>query len=162
MHARFWLAFLFWAGFAGAPFADAAERQGAFQPSAPALRIETGMHTAMINGIDVDAAERFLVTTSDDKTARVWDLKDGKPLQVLRPPQGAGNEGKLYAVAISPDGTTVAVAGWTGRDSGPFSVYLFDRASGTLIRSVSGLPQVVSHLSYSTDGRCCPSDSQAM
>lgn len=116
----------------------------------------------MINGIDVDAAERFLVTTSDDKTARVWDLKDGKPLQVLRPPQGAGNEGKLYAVAISPDGTTVAVAGWTGRDSGPFSVYLFDRASGTLIRSVSGLPQVVSHLSYSTDGRCCPSDSQAM
>ena len=78
------------------------------------LRIEAGMHTAPITRIDVDAAERFLVTASDDKTARVWDLANGQLLQVLRPPLVAGDEGKLYAVAISPDGTTVATGGWTG------------------------------------------------
>ncbi len=85
-----------------------------YPPSTQLLRIETGMHTARINGIDVDAAERFLVSASDDKTARVWDLHDGKLLQILRPPQGDGNEGKLYAVAISPDGNTIAVGGFTG------------------------------------------------
>jgi WD40 repeat protein len=153
MHWRIWPALLLLAKFAGVPLAECADAQTAFHSDGPALRIETGMHTATIGGIDVDAGERFLVTASDDKTARVWDLKDGRPLQVLRPPQGAGNEGKLYAIAISPDGTTVAVAGWTGPDSGPFSVYLFDRARGTLTRSIPGLPSVVSHLSYSTDGR---------
>ena len=40
-------------------------------PSEPLLRIETGMHTAPIKGIGVDAAERLLVTASDDKTTRV-------------------------------------------------------------------------------------------
>lgn len=39
------------------------------EPSrAPVLRIETGMHTAVINRIGVDREGKFLVTTSDDKT----------------------------------------------------------------------------------------------
>ena len=64
-------------------------------PREPFLRIETGLHTAPIRRISVDAAERYLVTASHDKTARVWDLQSGKLLQILRPPLGAGNEGKL-------------------------------------------------------------------
>src|ERR1043165_1330198 len=83
-------------------------------PEAPILRIETGMHTGPINRIDVDAAGRFLVTGSDDKTVRVWDLATGELLRVLRPPIGEGNEGKIYAVAIMPDGELIAAAGWTG------------------------------------------------
>src|ERR1039458_5781483 len=55
-------------------------------PSTPYLRIETGMHTAQIWRIDGDAAGRFLVTASEDKTARVWDLQSGNLLRVLRPP----------------------------------------------------------------------------
>ena len=125
----------------------------AYPPSTPFLRIETGMHTATIVGIDVDAAERFLVTASDDKTARVWDLHDGKLLQILRPPQGDGSEGMLYAAAISPDGNTIAVGGYTGPDEGPYSAYLFDRASGKLIRSIPGFPGRIDHFSYSSDGR---------
>jgi WD40 repeat protein len=57
----------------------------------PMLRIETGMHTAMIKQISVDAAERFLVTGSDDKTVRVWELATGRLLQTIRPPAGTGN-----------------------------------------------------------------------
>lgn len=118
---------------------------------APVLRIEAGMHTAPIKSIDVDAAERFVVTASDDKTARVWDLASGALLQVLRPPIGAGNEGKLYAVAITPDGSTVATAKWSKpRDD---DIYLFERASGRLLRRLIGLPSVVFHLAFSPDGR---------
>jgi WD40 repeat protein len=123
-------------------------------PSTPYLRIETGMHTAQIWRIDGDAAGRFLVTASEDKTARVWDLQSGNLLRVLRPPQGDGDEGKLYAVAISPDGSTVAVGGYTGYQwDGKHSIYLFDRETGGLRERVVGLPGVIDHLSYSQDGR---------
>jgi WD40 repeat protein len=119
----------------------------------PFLRIETGMHTARILGADIDAAERIAVTASEDKTARVWDLNTGRLLQVLRPPQGEGNEGKLYAVAISPDGSTVAVGGFTRPEAGGDSpIYFFARATGELKRTITGLPDAVSHISYSRDG----------
>jgi len=145
MNARFWLAFGSWAALAVA--------QTAYPPATPFLRIETGMPTEIIRGIDVDASERFLVTASEDKTARVWDLEDGKLLQVLRPPQGSDSQGELDAVAISPDGATVAVAGSTGPSDGPFSVYLFDRGTGIITRRVSGFESETHHLSYSPDGK---------
>ncbi len=57
----------------------------------------------------MDAAERYVVTASSDKTAPVWDLASGRLLRLLRPPIGPGNEGKLYAVTITPYGATMAV-----------------------------------------------------
>lgn len=49
------------------------------------------MHTAPIFRIDVDAAGRWAVTASPDKTARVWDAATGRLAQVLRPPIGPGD-----------------------------------------------------------------------
>jgi len=121
----------------------------------PMLRLETGMHSAQISNIDVDKKEQFLVTGSHDKTVRLWSLSDGKLLRVLRPPIGEGNEGKIYTVAISPDGNTIAVGGWTdcnprGNDC---SIYLFDRATGELRQRIQGHPNVIHHLAYSHDGQ---------
>jgi WD40 repeat protein len=111
------------------------------------------MHTAGIRTIDVDAAGRFLVTGSLDKTVRVWDLESGGLLGTLRPPAGEGNEGKIYAVAISPNGDIVAAAGWTGYQwDRQHSIYLFDRQAGRLLRRLSGLTNVVLHLAFSPDG----------
>ncbi|HEX7442092.1 MAG TPA: hypothetical protein VF319_18580, partial [Caldimonas sp.] len=122
--------------------------------SEPILRIEAGMHSAPIESIDVDAAGRYAVTASPDETARVWDAASGRLLQVLRPPIGPGNEGKLHAVAITPDGAVVATGGHTGGTWNRMAqVYLFDRASGHLLRRLGGLPGAVRHLSFSTDGR---------
>ena len=132
-----------------APSAHAQERE----PSrAPVLRIETGMHTAAIHRIGVDRAGKFLVTASADKTARVWDVQTGRLLRVLRVPIGDGNEGKLFAAAISPDGNTIAAGGWTSVDGLHECVYLFDRESGRLVRRLTGLPNVVPHLAFSPDG----------
>jgi WD40 repeat protein len=124
------------------------------QATKPYLRIETGAHAAVVRRIDVDSAERFLVSASDDKTARVWDLHSGRLLKILRPPIGDGNEGRLYAVGISPDGATVAVGGFTGADgSGNYPIYLFDRESGAIRKAITGVPNATKHLAYSKDGR---------
>ena len=123
-------------------------------PQAPILRIETAMHTARISHISVDEASRYLVTASDDKTLRVWELSTGRLLRVLRPPIGQGNEGKMYAVAISPDGNTIAGAGWSGLEwDKTHSIYLFDKSSGRMLKRITGLPQSIPHLSFSPDGR---------
>ena len=86
-------------------------------PSEPFPRIETGMHGAPIRRISVDDACQLLVTGSNDKTARLWALpKDnaGEPklVRVLRVPMGSGNDGQVHAVALSPNGQTVAAGGW--------------------------------------------------
>ncbi|MDD5167935.1 MAG: caspase family protein [Syntrophales bacterium] len=128
-------------------------------PKEPILKIEIGMHTAKIWRIGVDMANRFLVTGSQDKTVRVWELPSGRLLTVLRPPIGAGREGAIYAVAISPDGKRVACGGWTQfadqKDklaADGMQIYLFDRATGKLSYRIAGLPDVIRHLSFSPDG----------
>jgi hypothetical protein len=118
------------------------------------LRLEMGMHTAEIEKISVDAAGRMLLTASTDKTARLWDLATGRILHVLRPPLGEGNEGKLYACALSPDGRLAALGGHTGYQwEQSCSIYLFDAPTGQYLRRIPGLPaHSIDHLAFSRDG----------
>ena len=96
----------------GAPSAALDAAVKACPDQTPFLRIETGMHTAMINRIGVDAACARIATASDDKTVRLWSLPDGKLQRTIRLPIGPGNGGKVYAVALSPDGRRLAAGGW--------------------------------------------------
>ncbi len=122
-------------------------------PTTPMLRLETGMHTAYIFSIGMDAAQRYLVTGSHDKTVRVRDLASGQLLRTLRPSLGTGHEGWIFAAALSPDGNTIAAGGVTGWDrDGTASIYIFDRVSGQLRQRLTGLPEVISRLVYSRDG----------
>ena len=125
------------------------------QTTEPILRLEVGTHSAGIWGITIDPSNRILVTGSEDKTARVWDISGrGELLRILRPPVGAGEEGQVFAVALSPDAGTVACGGRTGSlQKADACVYLFDRTTGTLTRRLGGLPGYVQHLTYTSDGR---------
>jgi WD40 repeat protein len=134
---------------------SAADPQPAAPPGLfdrPVLVVDPGMHTATIKRASADEDGRWAVTGSDDKTIRVWSLADGAPVRTIRLPAGPGNVGKVFAVAISPDGALVAAGGWTGPAGHPHAVYLFDRATGALVRHIEGLPDVVNHLAFSSDG----------
>ena len=121
----------------------------------PVLTLDPGMHTAPINRTDVDAAGLYAVTGSYDKTVRVWSVRTGELLRTIRLPQGPGNVGKVYSVAIDPDGGIVAASGWTriSKNDKQEQIYIFDRQTGALVRRIGGLPNVVNHLVFSPDGR---------
>jgi len=122
-------------------------------------RIETGQHTGLINALASDRDNRWLVTASHDKTARIWDLQSGRLDQILRPPSGEGEQGRLLAAAITPDGKVVALGGVTGdgvaaaAGGSEHPVYLFDRATGRLIGRSAGLAHPTRQLVMSADGK---------
>ena len=120
----------------------------------PVLVVDPGTHTAEIRSASADRDGRWVVTGSSDKTVRIWSLADGKLERTIRLPAGPADIGKVYAVAMSPDGGLIAVGGWTRiTDADPQEqIYLFDRASGTLLRRIEGLPDTVFRLAFSPDG----------
>ena len=69
-------------------------------PEEPILRMEMGMHSSWITSIAVDAQNQFIVTGSQDKTVRLWELSTGRLIKIFRPPIGEGPVGMIFAVAI--------------------------------------------------------------
>jgi WD40 repeat protein len=116
----------------------------------PILRLDPGVHSAPIRRADVDAVGRWVVTGSHDRTLRIWSADTGAMERMIPIPLGPGNVGKIFAVAISPDGATIAAGGWTR--TGNEQIYLFERASGRMLRRIGGLPDVVTHLVFSPNG----------
>ena len=122
----------------------------------PMLRIEPGMHTAPMWRIGVDAACTLMVTGSDDKTARLWALPKGgrgspELLRTLRVPIGEGDEGKIFSVAISPNGKVVAAGHWT-KTGGINYVYIIDADTGEVVTRLGSLGGSIFHLAFSPDG----------
>ena len=82
---------------------------------APLPMLDTGGHMALIHSIAFTPDGRQLVSASDDKTIRVWDLASGKTVRTIRGESAPGHVGKVYAMALSPDGKWLAAGGWSFR-----------------------------------------------
>ena len=117
----------------------------------PVLVIDPNMHIAISRAAS-DAVGQFFATGSYDKTVRIWSASDGRLLRTIRVPSGPGFVGRIYAVAMSPDAGLVAAGGWTESDENNV-IYLFERASGKMVKRIDGLSDVINTLAYSRDGR---------
>src|SRR5262245_21487456 len=116
--------------------------------------LDTGGHTLPIVGIAFTPDGRQLVSASDDKTIRVWELATGKTVRTIRGESAQGIEGKVYAMALSPEGKWLAVGGWTR--TGPyngFGVRLFDFGSGRLVARFETDNFLAFNLAFSPDSR---------
>jgi WD40 repeat protein len=120
----------------------------------PVLVVDPGMHTSWLTSASADRDGRWAVTGSVDKTVRLWSLADGRLERTVRLPAGPGDVGKVFSVAMSPDGALIAAGGWARWTEGDRQeqIYLYDRATGALVRRIEGLPNVVDRLVFSPDG----------
>jgi WD40 repeat protein len=122
----------------------------------PILRLEGQMHTAPILRFATDSANSFFVSSSKDKTLRIWQLPSGRLRKTIRVPIENGSEGELNAVAVSPDGVIIAASGNTCKTWEPtkgYCIYLFDTATGHILSRIKGLPATVLHMSISPKGK---------
>jgi WD40 repeat protein len=106
----------------------------------PILRLNSNTHLAGISRISASRDGKILATASDDGSVRVWS-RSGELLRTLRVPIVSSNDGSARAVAVSPDGKLLAIAG--GERLTAQFVYLYDLSSGAQIRVLHTLPSVV-------------------
>ncbi len=122
-------------------------------PQNPFLRLETGMHRAIVNKVELSNDGRLAATASDDKTIRLWSLPSGRLVDVLRVPIADETEGMIYSLALSPSGKRLLASGATGHTwDRAGSIYLFDVEQRRLVARLSGIRGFIFDLDYSDDG----------
>ena len=113
--------------------------------------LDPGTHTGPIRRLAKNQAETILVTASDDKSARLWDLRSRKLLATLHPPIGPGPIGRLYGAAVSND-NRIALAGTTAAKGGIHLIYFFDLPSHAVVGSFDARGGNIKRLEFSPDG----------
>lgn len=95
-------------------------------------------HTDHVNAIDINKKGTLMISGSNDKSARIWDLKTGKEIRKL--PVDCW---KVTAVAFTEDGNHAV----TGCNDG--SIKIWEVATGKLMVSVEGKGNYVRDLAFS-------------
>jgi len=99
-------------------------------------------HTADINSVAFSPDGLFVVTSSTDGTARVWDAATGATLGELR-----GHGKSVNSASFSPDGKFIVTA------SDDATVRLWDASHFAFVKNVGGtFSRGVSSAEYSPDG----------
>lgn len=94
-------------------------------------------HTDIVNSLAISRNGNYMLSGSNDKTARIWDLRTGKQVRIL--PVDCW---KVTVVAFSDD-SKYAI---TGCNDG--SVKIWETESGKLISSIDGKGSIVRGLAF--------------
>ena len=120
------------------------------------LDLNTGGHSAQVTDLAFTPDGQELVSASNDKTIRVWDWQSGLTLRTIRGYLGQGSDGKIFAVAVSPDGKTIAAGGYFGASLGDKPPYgdirLFDISTGKIKAVLKAADYAVYDIAFSPDG----------
>lgn len=117
-------------------------------------------HTNIVHAIVFSPDSKTLVSGSSDRTVRLWDVRTGAEVGALSQPglvDGAkpsrGIPGMVFAVAISPDGKTVASGGGDGVSEAG-ELVLWDAGTGKQRRRLLGADeQQVWAAAFTPDGK---------
>lgn len=77
----------------------------------PVLIIDSGGHTRFVNSLIFTNDGRYLISTGDDKTIRIWNVRTGETARVIHGETGEGLRGVILTAALSPDNKFLAVGG---------------------------------------------------
>lgn len=123
----------------------------------PKLIIDSHGHTGLINDIIFTKGGKELISVSDDKTIRIWNVETGELNKTLRPFNGENIEGKIYAAALSPDERFLAIGGFFGPQGGDGklvgTIRIIDLQTLKISALLLGHENVVNDLAYTADGK---------
>jgi WD40 repeat protein/serine/threonine protein kinase/CubicO group peptidase (beta-lactamase class C family) len=133
--------------------ADAAPAPLALPDGVGPLRRFEG-HSKQVNRVASTRDNRFAVTGSIDGTVRVWDMASGKELRRCE-----GLTEPVWALAISPDDRWILAGGGRATPNGQgtagndFTLRLWDRATGQLVRRFAGHTGRIDSVVFCADGQ---------
>ena len=99
-------------------------------------------HTHYVYSVSYSPDGRKIISTSEDKTIKIWDANTGSCLQTL-----TGHTNGVSSVLYSPDGRKIVSA------SGDKTIKIWDVNTGTCLQTLTGHTDWVLSASYSPDGR---------
>ncbi len=133
----------------------------AFSPDGRALAVSNGMaqkatvwdldtatarlalrHRGTVSSVAWSPNGQFLVTTSEDRKARIWNTKTPALVHTL-----SGHAGAVFDAAFSPDGRLVASG------SADRTVRVWDARTGACVKTLTGPTAEVYSVAWSPDGR---------
>ena len=123
----------------------------------PLLVIDNGGHTARITRLAFSNDGGRLISAGEDKVIRIWDTRTGRVEQTIRGEIAPGQQGKIIALAVSPDGRMMATGGWMPGDTG--AIRLHSLPSGEISAVLLGSVNVTLCLAFSADNRFLASGS---
>ncbi|MFM5987737.1 MAG: WD40 repeat domain-containing protein [Sphaerospermopsis kisseleviana] len=105
-------------------------------------------HSHIVNSLAMSANGKYLISGSQDKTVRVWNLVTGELMHTLK----SHREG-VYAVTLSPDEQIIASG------SADKTIKLWHLETGELLGTFSGHADTVTALTFTASGEMLVSGS---
>ena len=115
----------------------------------PVMVINTKGHTGMIRSLNFTPTGRLLISVSEDKTIRFWEVQTGSLEKTLRGELGEIRDGIIYTSAISPNGLYFAISGYPST----YGIRTFNLHTGDQIKTLKGNKDVINDLCFSPDGQ---------
>src|SRR5262249_13461319 len=107
-------------------------------------------HWGPVKAVAVSPDGKIIASGGDDTTVRLWELSTGRELAAFR-----DHNGKIFALAFSPDGKTLAAAG-----DNDINIRLWDVPQRKLRGTLQGHKGGVQSIAFAPDGKTLASCSQ--
>lgn len=114
-----------------------------------------GGHEEHVQSISYFPDGKRMISGSMDKTARRWDLQEGKEIEEVR---DVCERGVMYAVVVSKDGRWVVTAGGDFNHTGPGEIKAYEVETG-VIKTFQGHTRMVTCINSSADSTLLASGS---
>ncbi len=127
----------------------------AFAQEKPLLIIDPQGHSSVVRDILFSTNLETLISVSEDKTIRFWDVKSGLLKNTLRGYIGSGAIGKLNTAAISAGSKMLAVGGYLAENE----IRIINLLTRKQIATLKGHSNVIIDLDFSIDNQYLASAS---